>query len=241
MSAVVETQLVQCVRCGEWREPAPVGFGFTHYKANRYPNKTCRHCLRAADTERTRNRRKEKREVQQMEALQSEDRYELPSLAPLLTAEEEWITSALCRGTGLDWWTSPGKGAARSGTTAKAKAVCQGCPVRIACRALSDDIEASLPFATWTGIWAGELPGERKTRRNRRNVEQVRQAVERYIEDHSLDKATLVGGYFNMHENDGRKAFVEHLTTTFVRISEALETVDDDEGGASGEARDDRS
>lgn len=151
-----------------------------------------------------------------------------PALLPRITEhEKEWRQQALCAGTGLDWWREIGKERTHS-TVKAALAVCARCPVRINCRDLGDIIEA--PFHGLShedmfqaGIYGGETPVQRRRRRQRRNLKEVRKAVEAFIEERKLDKATLIGGYYTMQTTEGRRDFVEDLALKVVAINELID------------------
>lgn len=64
-----------------------------------------------------------------------------------------------------EWWTRDTVGPS-TGRHA-AKKACATCPARSACMVMVDHIESTLPLdrAYYSGIWAGEGPGDRALRR----------------------------------------------------------------------------
>lgn len=61
---------------------------------------------------------------------------------------------AACRGVPVDWFYASGRGATRP-----ARAICQGCPVRLDCLADALEVEARLPYRS--GVRGGLTAGER--------------------------------------------------------------------------------
>lgn len=57
---------------------------------------------------------------------------------------------------------------------ARAKAVCEACPVLADCRVFVDHFERGQDSSHWWGIYAGETRRERKTRRRRERREGLR-------------------------------------------------------------------
>lgn len=80
-----------------------------------------------------------------------------PRLTLVLPTPPEWVTDAVCAQTDPDAWF-PDKG----GSTASAKRICAGCPVRERCLAYA--MERRERF----GIWGGLSERERRALRHRR-------------------------------------------------------------------------
>jgi WhiB family redox-sensing transcriptional regulator len=81
-------------------------------------------------------------------------------LDDLIPFRPSWMRRAACRGRGVDAFFADEKA-----TQAKARTVCEDCPVRAEC------LEFALADRTVTGIWAGTDDRERRAiRRERRRA-----------------------------------------------------------------------
>jgi len=96
-------------------------------------------------------------------------------LGPAMTLPADWAATAACRSTDPDELFV--QGAAQN----RAKAVCQGCPVRIEC--LADALDHRVEF----GVWGGMTERERRALLRRRpNVTSWRRLLETAWREHQV-------------------------------------------------------
>lgn len=81
----------------------------------------------------------------------------------MIPAHFDWLREAACRGIDPGMFFDPN-------LSHEAKAVCAGCPVTVECRGLADAYETSNGKGHVWGIFGGETPAERITRRKGKRV-----------------------------------------------------------------------
>lgn len=81
---------------------------------------------------------------------------------------DNWQSRGLCRVDPDLFYAPDGESdPARVRREVLAKAICGPCPVKLQCRAESDEAERDVAFSSWWGVWGGENRDERRRRRKR--------------------------------------------------------------------------